>query len=93
MQQRIDRLEDVVTSLATHSQVHGKLDTNSLTGAQKEITTAQERIKPYTSSIDKGALDDSMHHGPGMMETNECHSIYSGQTHWGDVMHEVNTLS
>jgi hypothetical protein len=83
MQERIDRLENLVQSLAsqgkpdTESQIHG------VNGkAQNGINSAG-----LDSSSDRHL--DNIQHGLGLMKVDENHSQYRGNTHWGDVFREV----
>jgi len=84
MQERIDRLESLVQSLASQ----GKPDT------EPQIQVVNGKLPQNgTKSIDLGSTGDrnldNIQHGLGLMKVDENHSQYRGNTHWGDVFREV----
>ncbi|TVY88825.1 Pyrrolocin cluster transcription factor [Lachnellula willkommii] len=78
MQQRIDRLEALVTTLASQDQ-----------SVKRKVYPGEER-----NGMQNGTKPDNNHplneikHGLGVMEVTEHHSQYRGSTHWGDVLGE-----
>lgn len=79
MQQRIDRLETLVTTLAS----------------QDQSCTRKADLGEKRNGVQNGTKPDNNHtlneikHGLGVMEVTEHHSKYRGSTHWGDVLGEV----
>ncbi|RDL36150.1 uncharacterized protein BP5553_06762 [Venustampulla echinocandica] len=90
MQKRIDRLEALVTSLASKGQDLG----------EPRVTPPRDTM-PNGSKTDTKSADpqwgndhsfDEIRHGVGVMKVSESHSEYRGTTHWGDVFQELNEL-
>ncbi|TVY38561.1 Pyrrolocin cluster transcription factor [Lachnellula occidentalis] len=78
MQQRIDRLETLVTTLASQDKSYKR----KVYPGEKQ-NGIQNDTKPDTNH----SLNE-IKHGLGVMEVTEHHSQYRGSTHWGDVLGE-----
>lgn len=82
MQERLNRLESLVTTLAT--QDHG---INQVVSGGDEST-----VPSSVGHMSRDAQDGSMgglQHGLGVLKVDDNSSVYRGSTHWRDVMEEV----
>lgn len=83
LQQRIDRLESLVTTLAS----------------QDQSCNRTRHSEDESNGINNEAVSGSLHglseikHGLGVMDVNEHHSQYRGLTHWSDVFQEARCPS
>jgi hypothetical protein len=84
MQERIDRLESLVQSLASQ----GKPGTEPQ-GHRANGQLQQNGLKSTDSASNGDRHLDNIQHGLGLMKVDENHSQYRGNTHWGDVFREV----
>jgi hypothetical protein len=80
MQQRIDRLESLVNTLASQDQ-----------SCKRKVYPRDKRKGMQNGTVsDNNHLLNEIKHGLGVMEVTEHHSQYRGSTHWGDVLQEVS---
>lgn len=93
MQERINRLETLVTSLISQSQ-----------GLKPERPYADQPISEGAAYIQSSALsgpfvkdssttDEEVQQGVGVMSVNEHRSLYRGASHWSDVLQQVRSTS
>lgn len=91
MQQRIDRLESLVTTLVAQNQQQ--------TGTNRDFTGSSFQTAPWdqitpvhsdTSDNDNGV--EQIQYEVGVMQIDKNQSIYKGATHWYDVLEEVCDL-
>jgi hypothetical protein len=91
MQSRIDRLEQLVTSLVGGNDPNGAVSSYVNRGSSEasssdpdsstfRATSAPERHTPPYEEIE---------HGVGVMKVDGNASMYKGTTHWYDVLQEV----
>lgn len=84
MQERIDRLESLVQSLASQGKPGIEPQNQGMNGK-----APQNGIKSNGLSLNGDRHLDNVQHGLGLMKVDENHSQYRGNTHWGDVFREV----
>lgn len=94
MQSRIDRLEQLVTSLVSQGHdMNTTVGSYSISGSSEtyssgpnssafRVASAPERHTPPYEEIE---------HGVGVMKVDGNASMYKGSTHWYDVLQEVYT--
>ena len=80
MQERLNRLESLVTTLATQDQGSGQLIANESNGSSSLACKSRD-TREDTSGIQ---------HGLGVLKVDDNSSVYRGSTHWRDVMEEVS---
>lgn len=90
MQQRIDRLESLVTNLMTQAQAPANSGTSSDDPGGLR-TTAAEKIPDLEVSSEE--VPAAVQHGMGVLSVNGTGSLYRGTTHWHDVLKEVRTYT
>lgn len=84
MQERIDRLESMVTRLVAQTQEGEAKKFDSNTDKQSvEVLTSN-------SSRDQADKSEARERQPGLMMIEGNKSIYRGSTHWGDVLEEAS---
>ncbi|TVY85018.1 Equisetin cluster transcription factor eqxF [Lachnellula suecica] len=84
MQQRIDRLETLVRSLASQRKDEGPL----MDAGNKR----EGGIKSIKAALGNGHQFNDVRHGLGVMQITEQSSTYKGSTHWEDVFQELDEL-
>jgi hypothetical protein len=89
MQERIDRLEILVTSLASQSQKSGDLAYRTV--QPNLIRPSPIGGVPLCTAKDHAEFKSEISHGSGVLNVNENHTLYRGTTHWGDVFQEVSS--
>ncbi|KUJ11858.1 uncharacterized protein LY89DRAFT_214223 [Mollisia scopiformis] len=95
MQSRIDRLEQLVTTLV--AQGH---DPNGSIGSSDNSGNSEASIPEYDSSAFRAPSAPERHtppyeeieHGGGVMKVDGNASMYKGATHWYDVLQELNEI-
>jgi hypothetical protein len=92
MQQRIDRLESLVTSLASQSAPKSGDFTHRFTNLTPEGPSPSNQSRQYNAEDDTECTPD-IGHGVGVLDIDENHTLYRGTTHWGDVFQEVSSKS
>ncbi|KAN0108498.1 hypothetical protein V8E51_008240 [Hyaloscypha variabilis] len=85
MQERLNRLESLVTTLVSQDQVVGHANPNLEDGNGYSFEDNVSR-EPETASI------AGLQQGVGVLKVDGDASVYRGSTHWRDVMKEVNEL-
>jgi hypothetical protein len=82
MQERLNRLESLVTTLVSQDQVVGHANPNLEDGNGYSFEDNVSR-EPETASI------AGLQQGVGVLKVDGDASVYRGSTHWRDVMKEV----
>lgn len=91
MQNRIYRLENLVTSLLAQSGHKTSDDCSPLSGVGSDSGVSTHDHEPVSKS---SASDyDQVENGMGTMKVDEHSSVYRGATHWDDVLKEVCNVS
>lgn len=93
MQERIDRIEDLVTSLISQSPGHNTQDRYPDEGTSATAAVGQSSLTSGSTAEDGAAAYQHEQHGVGVMSLNESCSSYRGPTHWSDVLQEVCIIS
>jgi len=90
VQNRIDRLESLVTKLLLQSdqQKPSEHSPQSRTGSDSGVSTRDHESVTKVSSSDY----DQVENGMGTMKVDEYSSVYRGATHWDDVFREVSVV-
>lgn len=92
LQQRIDRLESLVTALMKDQEQVPAL----VHGIEIDGHTPPQGSNPILSPINKqGVPLDAMppvQHGMGVLTMNDTSSVYRGTTHWHDLLKELTDL-
>ena len=88
MQNRIDRLENLVTSLVSEGKDGLRSSPEPVTSQEDDISRLSNVSQPSTASAE---IDGSkkVKKGLGMLEVNDNHSLYFPTTHWRDVLLEA----
>lgn len=88
MQQRIDRLESMVTELMKQGQLAAPApDLSPMDGALHP-----EKLDPASLPLDRVDAMPAVQHGMGVMTVNGASSMYRGTTHWHDLLKELDDL-
>lgn len=87
MQERLDRLESLVTTLVTQDQGSSQAKPSSEDGRNGQLS------RDNNSREANGASVAGIQHGLGVLKVDIKSSVYRGATHWRDVMEEVTPLS
>jgi hypothetical protein len=90
LQERIDRLENLVTSLVSQSQ---STKTHRLDGISEDIPRVQSCSEPGSIGKVGSTAYEQVQQDVGVMRVNEHYSFYRGATHWSDVLQEVHITS
>jgi hypothetical protein len=86
MQERLNRLENLVTTLVAQDSVPGQVHPGSEDGSGHSTQEEVSREAESTSTA-------SIQHGLGVLKVDGHSSVYRGSTHWRDVMKEVTCLA
>jgi hypothetical protein len=92
MQQRIDRLESLVTSLASQGGPKSADFSHRFTVLTPEGPSPSNQSRQHNTENEAECTAD-IGHGVGVLNMDENHTLYRGTTHWGDVFQEVGTKS
>jgi Fungal Zn(2)-Cys(6) binuclear cluster domain len=82
MQERLNRLENLVTTLVAQDHVPGQANLAS------EDEMGQSSHDGISRDMESHSLVEDQH-GSGVLKVDQHSSVYSGSTHWRDVMAEV----
>ncbi|PMD57147.1 uncharacterized protein K444DRAFT_535235 [Hyaloscypha bicolor E] len=85
MQERLNRLENLVTTLVAQDGVPGQVHPSSEDGSGHSSQEDVSREAESTSTA-------SIQHGLGVLKVDGHSSVYRGSTHWRDVMKELTEL-
>jgi len=83
MQERLARLESLVTTLVTQDQGPSQAKLSSEDGRNGQLSGDNN------SREANGAWVAGIQHGLGVLKVDMKSSVYRGATHWRDVMEEV----
>jgi hypothetical protein len=86
MQERLARLENLVTTLVTQDQGPSQAKLSSEDGRNGQLSGDNN------SREANGAWVAGIQHGLGVLKVDMKSSVYRGATHWRDVMEEVTPL-
>jgi hypothetical protein len=89
MQQRIDRLEGLVTNLMAQGEMT-RLNTPLEEPNGRGLSPTESN--DYSTALPE-QLPSAVQHGMGVMTVNETSSVYRGTTHWHDLLKEVHSLT
>lgn len=92
MQERIDRLENLVTSLISQSQGPRTLNHQSDDGSLKDAAGIQSSSRSDSFARDESTAYEQIQQRLGFMKVSEDYSLYRGATHWSDVLEEVRIM-
>jgi hypothetical protein len=93
MQERIDRLENLVTSLVSQSQGLSTPRPHTDDVTTEDAGEVQSSSASGSVVKDGGTAYEQIQQGVGVMRVNEHYSLYRGATHWSDVLQEVCIMS
>jgi hypothetical protein len=93
MQERIDRLENLVASLVSESQGLKTQRPCSDGSTSKDTAGIQSSSASGSVAKDASTAYEEVQSGVGVMRVNEHYSLYRGATHWSDVLQEVSIMS
>jgi hypothetical protein len=86
MQERLDRLESLVTTLVTQDQGPSQIKSSSENGRNEQLS--RDSISREVNGVSVAGIQ----HGLGVLKVDDKSSVYRGATHWRDVMEEVTCL-
>jgi Fungal Zn(2)-Cys(6) binuclear cluster domain len=86
MQERLNRLENLVTTLVAQDSIPSQANPDSEDGSGRSSQESMSRDVEDTSTA-------GIQHGLGVLKVDGHSSVYRGSTHWRDVMKEVTCPS
>ncbi|KAI9811903.1 MAG: hypothetical protein M1827_005254 [Pycnora praestabilis] len=92
MQQRIDKLEEIVTTLLSSDQVQQTSENPIAKSHTEDITTIHVDTSLSASGPHTVIEYEQLPKSLGVMNINENYSLYRGSTHWDDVLDEIGAL-
>jgi hypothetical protein len=91
MQHRIDRLENLVTSLVSQQNNDNELRLPNRGIQSQNSSPADSRSQTSLLDVTSNVDTDSLKSGQGMLKIDKDQSVYIGPSHWSDVLHEVRS--
>jgi hypothetical protein len=92
IQERIGRLENLVTNLVSQSQDQRTVRPYSDDSIAEDATGVQNSSTSGSVVKDGSTAYEKIGQGIGVMKVSEHYSLYRGATHWSDVLQEVRAL-